>query len=118
VQPGAEAETLALLRARELVSSAYLERRLPLRLHDGRDIEAVTYVIDPDHAQYCAALSLEDQAQIIATAQGERGPNRDYLFHTAQHLNALGISDPALEQLEARVRQLCHSAKMPPLSET
>ena len=105
VAPGAEAQTLAALRARELISSAYLETTLPLETAEG-PLTALAYVIDPDHAQYCGGLALEDQAQIIARATGGRGRNRDYLWSTAAHLADLGIADPDLEWLAARVRQL------------
>lgn len=105
VAPGAETATLAALRERELVSSAYLERMLRIETAEGM-LEALTYVIDPDHAQYCGGLPLEDQARIIAGATGGRGPNRDYLWSTAAHLADLGIADPDLEWLAARVRDL------------
>ncbi len=105
VTPGTEAETLAALRERELISSAYLEKNLPLTLADGRKIIAVTYVVDPDHVQYCH-LPLAEQAGIIATAVGGRGPNTDYLFNTADHLASLGIEDPDLTWLAARVREI------------
>ena len=98
--------TLEYLRERELISSAYLEKLLPITLADGRQVQAVTYVIDPDHVQYCGGLALEEQAQIIANAIGGRGPNTDYLFNTAAHLYALGIDDPGLNWLARRVRQL------------
>ena len=110
VAPGHQAETLAYLRERELISSAYLEKVLPLRLGDGRQVEAVTYVIDPDHVQYCGGLPLEEQAQIIARARGGRGENRDYLWNTAMHLHDLGIADAELDWLSARVRDLTHPA--------
>lgn len=100
------AATLHYLRERELVSSAYLEKTLPITLRDGRVLDAVTYVIDPDHVQYCGALALEDQAGIIATAAGGRGPNTEYLWNTADHLHELGIADPDLDWLAARVRTL------------
>lgn len=106
VAQGAEEPTLAALRERELISSAYLERILPVTLPDGREVRALVYVIDPHHAQYCGGLDLEDQARIIATAHGGRGPNRDYLFATAAHLHDLGIADPDLDWLAARVRAL------------
>jgi cation transport protein ChaC len=106
VEPGAEAETLAALRERELISSAYLERTLPVTLSGGGQVQALAYVIDPDHVQYCGGLALEQQAQIIAQATGGRGPNRDYLFSTASHLADLGIADADLEWLAARVRAL------------
>jgi len=105
-EQGASAETLAALRERELISSAYLERTLPVTLSGGGQVQALAYVIDPDHVQYCGGLALEEQARIIAQATGGRGPNRDYLFSTASHLVDLGIADADLEWLAARVRAL------------
>ncbi|WP_439124118.1 gamma-glutamylcyclotransferase [Marivita sp.] len=99
-------DTMAYLRERELVSSAYLEKIVPLKFADGREEMAVTYVIDPDHVQYCGALDLEEQAQIIATAVGGRGPNCEYLFNTASHLAELGIPDAELDWLCTRVKSL------------
>ncbi len=106
VSPGAEEATLATLRERELISSAYLEEWLEVDLHDGGRERALAYVIDPDHEQYCGGLTLEDQARIIATARGGRGTNRDYLNATARHLHELGIADPDLDWLVARVADL------------
>lgn len=106
VASGAEAETLALLRDRELISSAYLETWLHAELADGGAVRALCYVIDPAHVQYCGGLSLETQARIIARATGGRGPNRDYLWATAAHLEELGIADPDLTWLARRVRDL------------
>jgi cation transport protein ChaC len=106
VEPGAEAATLAALRERELISSAYVEDWLALRLADGRDLRALAYVIDPAHVQYCGGLALEEQAQIIARATGGRGPNRDYLWSTAAHLAELGIADADLDWLADRVRAI------------
>jgi cation transport protein ChaC len=47
------AQTIDYLRERELISSAYLETRLPWssRLRHAED-DVLTYVIDPDHEQY------------------------------------------------------------------
>jgi cation transport protein ChaC len=104
---GRAGDVLAYLRERELVSAAYHEARLPVTLADGREVEAVTYVVDPDHAQYCGGLDLEEQAQIIARAHGGRGPNTDYLFQTAAHLHDLGLGDRDLDWLVHRVRALC-----------
>jgi cation transport protein ChaC len=106
VMPGEEADTLATLRERELISSAYLEEWLDVRTSDGRHLSALTYVIDPDHAQYCGGLPLPEQARIIAQAAGGRGPNRDSLFATAQHLAALGIADADLDRLVTMVREI------------
>ncbi|MBE0454693.1 gamma-glutamylcyclotransferase [Roseovarius autotrophicus] len=100
-------EVLAYLRERELISSAYLEQRLEVALADGRRVEAVTYVVDPDHGQYCGGIDLEEQAQIIARAHGGRGPNTEYLFNTTAHLQELGLHDGELDWLVRRVRHLC-----------
>jgi len=106
VERGQEDATIASLRERELISSAYLEAWLPVTLRSGGHVQALVYVIDPGHDQYCGGLPLEDQAQIIAHASGGRGENRDYLFSTADHLSDLDIHDPDLAWLAARVRQI------------
>ena len=105
VREGAEGDTIAQLRERELISSAYLETRLMAEAEGAREVLA--YVIDPGHVQYCGGLPLEEQARIIALAEGGRGTNRDYLWNTAAHLEELGIGDADLSWLSARVRALC-----------
>lgn len=106
VAEGREADTLAGLRERELISSAYLERTLDVALDGGGTVAALTYVIDPDHCQYRGGLALEDQARIIARSCGGRGANRDYLFNTARHLAEIGLADADLDWLAARVRAM------------
>lgn len=101
----AEAEAvLEMLRARELISSAYLERTVILQTEDGPQ-EAVAYVIDPGHAQY-VQFDLETQAAMIARSTGGRGPNPEYLYRTADHLEQMGIVDPDMRWLVARVKRL------------
>lgn len=102
---GAEDDVLAYLRERELVSAAYLEETVALDLDGGQRLEALAYVIDRDHDQYCR-ISLEEQARIIARATGGRGPNTEYLFNTAAHLEELGIPDAEMQWLVDRVRAL------------
>ncbi|AUQ49141.1 putative cation transport protein ChaC [Phaeobacter inhibens] len=106
VEAGHEEQTLLELRARELISSAYVEKDLTVQLASGGEVTAVTYVIDPDHNQYCGGISLETQARIIAEAVGGRGPNTEYLFNTAEHLAEIGLRDADLDWLSARVRDL------------
>lgn len=98
--------TIAYLRERELISSAYLERELPIEFRDGARTVAVTYVIDRAHVQYVAGLALEEQARIIASAIGRRGPNDEYLYNTARHLAELDLPDSDLDWLVSRVRGL------------
>jgi len=109
VTPEDSAETLDYLRERELISSAYLEKRLDIDLDDGTRVEAVTYVVDPHHVQYCGSLPLEEQAHIIRHAVGGRGPNAEYLHNTVEHLAELGIIDDDLNWLDSRVRDIAEN---------
>lgn len=106
VAPQIAEETLEYLRARELISAAYLETVQPLTLASGARVDAVAYVIDRAHGQYCGGLPLEEQARIIARAKGGRGPNCDYLHQTATHLSKLGLADAELDWLSERVQAL------------
>ena len=105
--PGSEEETLAYLRERELISSAYLETRQQVDFRGGgAHSDVLTYVINRDHWQYRGDLTLAEQAQIIAGAVGGRGPNDAYLYNTTAHLAELGIGDADLEALTAHVREI------------
>lgn len=98
-------DVLAYLRDRELISSAYLEETVTLQADDGRKIDALAYVINRNHVQYCQ-FDLEEQAQIIAKAVGGRGPNTEYLYNTWELLEKLRISDADMAWLVARVREI------------
>ena len=99
VAPDMAEDTMAYLRERELISSAYVEQIHSIAFHKGGAADAVCYVMDPSHEQYVGGLSIEEQAVIIAKAKGSAGPNDEYLFNTVAHLVELGISDPELERL-------------------
>lgn len=98
------------LRGRELITGAYVEEVLPVTLDDGRVVDALAYVIRDDHSQFAGELCSVEQARIIATAQGGRGPNADYLFNTAKHLNQIGLSDQEMDDLSEHVRRLLEDA--------
>lgn len=106
VAPERADATLAYLRERELVSSAYVEQSHDVSLSGGGTVQALCYVVDTEHVQYCGGLSLAEQAAVIASAVGGRGPNTEYLFNTALHLRELGIEDAYLNALENDVRAL------------
>lgn len=98
-------DVLAMLRERELISSAYYEDTVDLISDEGETISALAYIINRNHRQYCQ-FDLEKQAQIIAQAVGGRGPNTEYLFNTTDHLVELGIKDDDMRWLSQRVRAL------------
>jgi cation transport protein ChaC len=97
---------IAYLRRRELDSTVYLEVSRPMRLDRtrSRDVRALCYVVDRRDPQYAGNLDRGTALEIVRGAHGHSGPNRDYVVNTANHLKALGIDDPALEWIAARLR--------------
>lgn len=106
IADGEQQRVIDYLRERELITDAYREEVVSLTLEDGRQVNALTYVMQSDHWQYAGGLCMNEQAQIISTAVGCNGPNADYLFNTAQHLTELGVGDAMLDQLCSAVRAL------------
>lgn len=101
-----EAEgALAYLREREQVTAVYLEKRLAVRLDDGRAIEAVAYVVDRSHRQYAGRLAREDVLRLVREGRDKSGRNPDYVLATRDHLVELGVHDAMLEWLAAELRR-------------
>lgn len=96
-------DVLDYLRRRELVTSVYLERVLPVSLGDGRQVRAVGYVVDRGHDQYAGALAVETAADVVKGSIGQSGPNDAYVFNTLAHLKQMGIRDLWLEGVGAAV---------------
>ncbi|MEM7423589.1 MAG: gamma-glutamylcyclotransferase [Pseudomonadota bacterium] len=96
------------LQQRELVSYAYFEIRQTVTLTDGPDqrVDALCYVLDRTHEQYAGPLDPERQADVIAAASGQSGPNAEYLISTVSHMAEIGLRDEALDGLTARVLEL------------
>jgi cation transport protein ChaC len=92
------------LRARELVTNVYLETTRKVRLDDGRDVRALTYVVDRGHTQYGGALSVRDALSQVSGAVGQSGPNEDYVINTVDHLRTLRIRDHHLEAVADALR--------------
>lgn len=101
VEAARAAGTLAYLRERELVTNVYVEKMLPAKLSDGRQVMAVAYVVDRTHPQYVGLLSPEETLRRIVGAEGLAGPNPDYVVNTARELERLGVVDPTLAWLAA-----------------
>ena len=96
---------LLYLRERELVSSAYEETEVEINLPSlKQSIKAITFVIKKDHDQYCK-LKLDEQARVIAQAEGGRGRNDEYLFNTEEKLMELGIISSDMRYLVQQVRK-------------
>jgi cation transport protein ChaC len=96
-------EVMAYLRERELPTSVYLERILPVRLASGETVPAVCYVVDRSHRQYSGAMHEAEASAIVRGAVGQSGPNEEYVLSMVAHLEALGIRDHWMEEVARRV---------------
>jgi glutathione-specific gamma-glutamylcyclotransferase len=92
-------EVYAYLLEREQPTETYIEARRPVRLADGRRVEALVFLSDVHHPQWAGALSLARQAELISGATGLSGRNTDYLRDLVQHLGQEGIRDRSMETL-------------------
>lgn len=87
---------------REQNSGVYDPVWLPVEAEAGT-LQALTFVVRPDHPHYCGDLALERMARIMARAEGVYGPNRDYVANLIEEMAALGLRDPELERLLALI---------------
>lgn len=99
---------------REMRSNAYVPKTLPVAVSEGGRVEALAFVCSTCHQQFAAHLTVEEQAERIAAAVGERGANCDYLFNTVRHLRHLGFRDRRLETIAHRVHELRRASPPPP----
>jgi glutathione-specific gamma-glutamylcyclotransferase len=97
--------TVAYLRAREQVTTVYLEtvRRVELEEKARRQVQALCFIADRGHVQYAGRLSLEERVHLVRQGHGRSGANRDYVIETVQALEALGYRDTDLHLLVARL---------------
>lgn len=99
VAPDKADETIAYLRAREQATSVYVEKRLPVRLEDGRQVTALVYVADRKHLQYAGRQSAERRFELVRDGRGSSGENPDYVLQTHDYLSRMGVFDPVLAAL-------------------
>jgi len=93
-------ETLAYLRAREQVTSVYIEALKQVELRrDGRRVSAITYLVDRRHRQYGGAMETDELLRLVHQGTGISGACIDYVKATLDHLAAMRIRDARLEAL-------------------
>ena len=100
------AETIEYLRAREQVTTVYLEtmRRIELEEHARRRVRALCFIVDRSHVQYAGRLTLAECVHHVRQGHGRSGPNRDYVLETVQALEALGYRESELHLLAAQLK--------------
>jgi cation transport protein ChaC len=80
----------------------YRETTRPIRLGDGRVVEALVYLADRRHRQFAGKLPLARSVALVRHGHGATGSNLSYVQNTLAHLNDLGLRDAALEELARR----------------
>ena len=89
----------AYLQEREQVTAVYRDVLRPVRLADGRMVNALAFLVDERHEQFAGRLSLDQQLAMVRSGVGLSGRNIDYVLNTARHLTELGIRDRQLMAL-------------------
>ena len=104
VVAGLRDETIQYLRDRELVTNVYIEREVCATLDGGETVTALAYVADHRHSQYAAPMDRDSLLALVRQGIGRSGDNAEYVLNTRDHLHELGIPDPELDWLAARLR--------------
>ena len=99
-------KTIAYLRAREQVTTVYLEtmRRIELEEEKRRQVRALCFIVDRSHVQYAGRLTLSECLHHVRQGHGRSGPNRDYVLEAVQSLEALGYRETDLHLLAEGLR--------------
>jgi glutathione-specific gamma-glutamylcyclotransferase len=101
--PADQARTELLLPfRRELFTYSYEARWVSVATREG-PVRAVTFVVNRDGPRYVCRLDLEQVAHHVATASGVLGSCMEYLHRTLESLDALGLNDRMMRE----VNRLC-----------
>jgi cation transport protein ChaC len=101
----AREKTIAYLRAREQVTTVYLEtwRRIELEEHARRQVRALCFIVDRSHVQYAGRLTLPECVHHVRQGHGSSGANRDYVLETVAALEKLGYRETDLHLIAERL---------------
>ena len=105
VAAASRTQTIGYLRAREQVTTVYVEamRQIELEDHARRHVRALCYIVDRSHVQYAGRLTLSESLHHVRQGHGQSGPNRDYVLETVRALEALGYRESDLHLLAQRL---------------
>jgi glutathione-specific gamma-glutamylcyclotransferase len=106
------ATTIAYLRAREQVTTVYLEtmRRIELEEAARRQVRALCFIVDRSHVQYAGRLTLAECLHHVRQGHGSSGANHDYVVETVQALEALGYRETDLHLIAQGLAQIGNKA--------
>jgi cation transport protein ChaC len=90
-----------ILWMREMFSGSYQPIFVQAETPQGT-VDALAFVMDRTNRRYVPGLTADEAARIIARAEGNLGPNFEYLDNLVRHLADLGMADPTMTDLHAR----------------
>ena len=105
IAEGHELEAVRRLYVREMVGNIYNPKVLTVRLRDGREVQALTFVANRGNSSYQTLSECEIVAR-LSRCEGQRGPNCDYAINTHALLKELGVRDLRLQKLVDRLKSL------------
>ncbi|MEC7764265.1 MAG: gamma-glutamylcyclotransferase [Pseudomonadota bacterium] len=97
-------ETFVLFR-REMVTDGYNAVWTTLSTDHG-EIKGLAFVVDRAVEKICPDIPMDQQARMIAVAEGMIGTNFEYLDNMRRHLAMLNLRDPYVDDLYERVTAL------------
>jgi len=83
---------------REMFAGAYRPIFLNISTPQGA-VDALVFVMDKNNHRYMPDVSENEAARMIANAEGNLGPNFDYLDALVRHLDKLGVRDDDMHRL-------------------
>ena len=93
---------LQLLWKREMATGAYEARWVAAR-EGGRQVRALTFVVNRAHPRYIGGLPIEQVAHMICTGEGVLGTSRAYFEDMLRSLAAMGVRDAGMERLRGAI---------------
>ncbi|HEX6858824.1 MAG TPA: gamma-glutamylcyclotransferase [Caulobacteraceae bacterium] len=105
VSPAEWPDVYAYLREREQPTETYFEAWREVKVDANGRAPALVFLSDINHPQWAGALTLDQQADLIAGATGLSGRNIDYLRDLVAHLREEGVRDRCMERLLGMVEE-------------
>lgn len=92
-----------ILWLREMVGDGYRPAAVRIAL-PGKTVTGLTFVANRTSKRFAGRVPFEKAVRRISRAEGDIGTNRDYLYRTVENMDALGLGDGPLHDLERAVR--------------
>ncbi len=92
-------EVIAQLNEREMITGAYRSSLESIQLGTGEQVQGVCLVVRHDHPQYAPRLDHQVIIDLVKSAHGRRGSNREYVLNTVSHLREMGMVDDILDNI-------------------